>query len=476
MRFLRSHKVEICIFILALAVRFLFLGLSYTAHDGNLTQVINGGDGYYDISQNIIAGNGYSTAHEPPYTPTSFRTPVTSYFIALIYLLFGSYFVAIIVHIILGSIIPLLGMKLARFITDIRGISIAVGIFLALEPVGALLSIMFLSETLFTFLFLFSLLYLFRYWKNKTLAPLLISAFFLGASILTRPTVEYLPVVIIALIIWESRAQLSRTVFVRVVLYALVFLITLSPWLYRNYQTFGVLGLSSQQGAALYAIIVPSVLAIQNGTNFSQEVIPGVEGINTNFAQSAEYSKLAIPILIHHPKALALLYANTSFSFFTYDGIFEVLRYIRFNNFDVDGGMFSILSKAKTDSGISLGTPTLFLLMSEPMKVLKYLIALSTTPLAFILVGRAVWFLITIAFLLSAWHFMHKERQNVYVLAAIGIIVYFMLTTIAVGYTITTRYRTPVNALIITFAACECVFLASRFRTKFYVAKHVPMV
>lgn len=474
--FLQKYKVELCIFVLALIVRLLFFGLSYTAHDGNLAQVINGGDGYYDISQNIIAGNGYSVAHEAPYVPSSFRTPLTSYFIVISYFIFGSYFAAIILHIILGSIVPLLGMRLARFITDIRGISIAVGIFLALEPVGALLSIMFLSETLFTFLFLLSLLYLFSYWKNKTLTPLLLSAFFLGLSTLTRPAVEYLPIIIIALIIWEARTQLSRTVFVRAGLYVLVFIIALSPWLYRNYQTFGVLGLSSQQGAGLYAIIVPSVLAIQNGTNFSQEVIPGVEGINTNFAQSAEYSKLAIPILLSHPKALALLYANTSFSFFTYDGIFEVLRYIRFNNFDADGGMYSILSKAKTDSGIPVGAPTLFLLLHEPIKVLHYLFALSTTPLAFILIGRASWFLITIAFLLGAWRFMRKERQNICALAAVCIIAYFMLTTIAVGYTITTRYRTPVNALIVTLAVCEFAFLALRFRTKFFIAKRAPMV
>lgn len=470
LQFLQKYKIEVGILILALAVRFLFLGFSYSAHDGNLAGVINAGDGYYDIAQNIIAGNGYSVAREAPYVLSSFRTPVTSYFIALMHLLFGSYFVAIIAHIILGSIIPLLGMKLAQFVTDRRGVCVAVGVFLALEPVGVLLSIQFLSETLFTFLFLLSLLCLFQYWKSKSLAPLLLSAFFLGASTLTRPTVEYLPIIIIALILWEARAYLSRTVFLRVGLYILIFLVTLSPWIYRNYHTFGTLGISSQQGFALYAIVVPSVLAIQNGTNFSQEVAAQVDHPqgDASFTESETYSKLAIPILLNNPKALALLYANTSFSFFTYDGTFEVLRYIRFNNFDVDGGMFSILSKAKTDSGISIGTPTLFLLTSEPMKVLKYLVALSTTPLVFIVVGRAVWFLITIAFLVGAWHFMRKERRNVHALAAICIIIYFMLTTIAVGYTISTRYRVPVNALIFTFAACEIVAWASWFRKKSY--------
>jgi len=468
LNFLQKYKVEIFVFVLALIVRLVFLGFSYTTHDGNLTGVINAGDGYYDIAQNIVAGNGYSTAHGSPYTPTAYRTPVTPYFIALMYFLFESYFAAILVHILLGSIIPLLGMRLSRFITNVRGIYIAVGIFLALEPVGALLSIQFLSETLFTFLFLFSLLFLFKYWKEKSLTTLLLSAFFLGVSTLTRPTIEYLPIIIIALILWEARAHLSRTVFVRAGLYVLIFLITLSPWIYRNYQTFGALGVSSQQGAALYAVVVPSVLAIENKTNFSQETIAGVAATDSNFVQSAEYFKLAIPILLQHPKAFVLLYVNTAFSFFTYDGIFEVLRYIRFNNFDVDGGMFAVLSHAKISSGIPLGTPTLFLLLSSPLKVLNYLLALSTTPLLFILIGRASWFLITCAFVAGSWRFFFRERQSIYGLTAVSIVMYMMLTTIAVGFTITTRYRMPVNALIFTVAAYEAVLLAAWCRSKFY--------
>lgn len=466
--FLQKHKVGIFIFVLALAVRILLLGSSYSAHDGNLTSVINAGDGYYDIAQNIVAGHGYSTATGTPYTPTAYRTPVTSYFIALAYFIFGSYFVAIFIHIVLGSIIPLLGMRIARFITDVRGIGIAVGIFLAFEPVGALLSIQFLSETLFTFLFLLSLLYLFQYWKSKMLTPLLWSSFFLGASVLTRPTAEYLPIVIVALILWEARVHLSRTVFARAGLFVLIFLITLSPWIYRNHRTFGALGISSQQGAALYAVVVPSVLAIAHETNFSQETISGVAATDSNFVQSAEYFKLSIPILMQHPKALALLYVNTAFSFFTYDGIFEVLRYIRFNNFDVDGGMFAILSHAKVASGIPIGTPTLFLLLSSPLKVMHYFGALSTTPLLFIIIGRALWLLITCAFLAGAWRFLFRERSNIYGLTAVSIVMYMMLTTIAVGFTITTRYRMPVNALIFTVATYEAVLIVAWCRSKFY--------
>jgi len=464
-RFLQKYKVEIFIFVLALAVRILFLGLSYSAHGGNLANTINAGDSYYDIGQNIIAGNGYSSATEPPYTPTSYRAPGMPYFIAWAYFLFGSYLAVILANIALGSIVPLLGMRIARYITDVRGISIAVGIFLALEPTGILLSSVLLSETLFAFLFALSLLYLFRYWKEKTPAPLLISAFLLGVSTLVRPTVEYLPVIIISLIIWEARDSLSRTVFLRVGLYILIFLATLSPWLYRNYQAFGVLGLSSQQGAALYAITVPSVLAIEHETNFSQEYNTEIAGPNeTSFAQSAEYSKLALPILLNHPRALILLCINTAFSFFAYDGIFDVLRQIKF-----DGGMFAAMSRARIESGIALGTPTLLSLLFAPLATLRYLAALSTTPFALVFIGRVAWFLITIAFLLGAWRLLYQRPQSPYALSAVSIVAYLMLTTLLIGLTVNYRYRLPVNSLIVTIAAYEIIVVTSRFRKKFCV-------
>lgn len=463
MSFVRAHKLEIGIFALALVARLLYFGLSYSANGGDFATIVNGGDGYYDISQNIIAGNGYSIAHEPPYIPTSYRTPGMPYFIAWAYFFFGSYFAVLLLHIFIGSLVPVLGMRIARYITNVRAICIAVGVFLALEPTSVLFSTVFLSEIVFTFLFLLSFIFLFRYWKERKIELLLVSAFLLGLSTLTRPTVMYLPVIMIALIIWEARAQLKRTVFLRAGLYVLVFLLTLSPWLYRNYQTFGVLGLSSQQGTALYVVTVPSVLAIERGTSFAQEYNTTIAGPNeASFAQSAEYSKLAMPILLSYPRALALMSASTAFNFFTNDGIYDVLRHI-----NLDGDMYTILSQAKHDSGIQLGDSTLLVLFSTPLIMVHYMIAISTTPLALVFLGRAFWLLVTITFFMSVWRYLRHKRKNIYALAAVSVVVYLMLTTLAVGFTTNYRYRMPVNAFVFTFAVYEIVILAPWFRKKY---------
>jgi 4-amino-4-deoxy-L-arabinose transferase-like glycosyltransferase len=463
MSFIRAHKIEIGIFILALAVRFLYLGLSYMAADGNLIAVLNRGDGYFDIAQNIISGHGYSIAQEVPYTPTSYRTPVMPYFIALSYALLGSFGAVVGVQIILGSIIPLLGMSLARYITNRRAITIAVGVFLALEPTSVLFSTVLLSEIVFTFVFLLSLLYLFRYWKEKTLAPLLISAFLLGISTLVRPTVEYLPLIIITLILFEARPYFSRIILLRTGLYALVFLLTLSPWIYRNYQTFGVAALSSQQGAALYAVTVPSVLAIERGTSFAQEYNTQIAGPNdANFVQSAEYTKLAVPILLAHPRALALMSINTATSFFIYDGAYDVLRQV-----GLEGDMFATLSRAKQESGVQPSTPTL-LLLSQPLVLARFLAELAMTPLVFVLLGRVAWLIITCAFFAGVWRYLrHANGTVIYAKTAVAVVLYLMLTTILVGFTVNYRYRLPVNVFIATFAAYEVAALAPWFSRRF---------
>jgi 4-amino-4-deoxy-L-arabinose transferase-like glycosyltransferase len=441
----------------------LYFWFAHTAHGGDFAATSNGGDGYYDISQNLIMGNGFSTEHEPPYVPTSYRTPGLPYFIALIHSLFGSYYAVIAAYLLIGSIVPLLGMRIAQYITEKRSIIIVVGLLLALEPTSILFSTVLLSETLFTFLFLLSVLCLFQYWKERSLKSLVVSSVLLGVSILTRPTIEYLPIVLVGIILWEARKQFSRMVCIHASLYMAIVLITLSPWIYRNYHEFGVLGLSSQQGAALYVIAVPSVLAIENNTSFSKELNRNIAGPNeTNFAQSDAYSKLAIPILLNHPRSLALMSMNTMFSFFTYDGTYDVLHHIKLYD-----GMYDVLAKAKLDSGIRVGEPTLLVLKSSPLAVLKYLVAVSTTPLALILIGRIVWLLITLLFMIGVWQYMRKERRNVFTVTMISIVAYLMITTIVVGYTVNYRYRMPINSIIFTFAAYEAVILISLCRRKY---------
>jgi 4-amino-4-deoxy-L-arabinose transferase-like glycosyltransferase len=445
MNFLREHKIEVVIFLLALLVRCVYLGISLQAHDGNLVSTIQGADGYFTVSQNIIAGHGFSDSSQPPYEPYSFRPPLYHYFIAGSYWMFGGYGGVIALQILIGSILPILAMCIVRYLFS-RKIEIWTGFILALEPVSILFSTFFYSETLFMLLFFISLLFLFKYFKEKHISFLAYSALSLGLATMTRPTAEYLPVLIIGILFWEARGHISRTTLTHSILYGLVFLTVLSPWLYRNYTLFEEASLSPQVGVNLYANVVPSVLALENGTSYQQEYealqATGVSGPNeTKVGEDQGYTQTALSILFEHPKALAVLAFNTELAFFTHDGVFDVLRHIG----------------EKPD--MLLGKPAVFLLFSDPSEFFGFIGYYLTKPAVLILIMRIFWYLITIFFVAGAIRYIRREGITPFAAVALCSVTYFALITLVLGFTINARYRLPVEFLIIPFALYGLVYL-----------------
>ena len=452
MNFLRAHKVEIFIFLIAVIARVFYFGISLN-YQGDLTKTMWAADGYYEVSRNIIEGHGYSADSAPPYTPYSFRPPVYHYFIAGSYFLFGGYWGVIIFQMLIGSVLPLLAMRISRFVIDSRKIAIGVGVLLALEPYSILFSSILYTETFFTFLFFLSILFLFKYFKEKIFYYSLISAF-LGLTTLVKPTAQYLPVLFALIFIWESRKNLSKKVFIYTGVYVLVFLLTISPWLYRNYREFNVIGISPQQGSALYTVLVPSVLTIENNTSFKQEfnelLNTGVAGPNqTNLVQSKEYAKRAIPILINHPAAFALLSANTALNFFIHDGMLDVLRHVGFTPNE------------------RLRKPALFILLSSPVEFFSLIKKFSTTPMVFVLLGRILWIFITVVFFAGVIRYFRHEKITPHVIIALSLVLYFMLTSLVIGLSISARYRMPVNLFIFSFATYEVLSIAALLRKKY---------
>src|SRR3989344_127093 len=156
MRFLRSHKVEIGIFVLALLLRLFYFSLSLEVNNGNIITTVAAADDYFTVSNNLIDGNGLSRDMTPPYTPYSFRPPLFHFFIAGTYTLFGGYWGVILFQIMLASFLPLLAMRIMGYFVENKRVLIALGVFLALEPSSVLYSVFFYSEIFFTFLLFLS--------------------------------------------------------------------------------------------------------------------------------------------------------------------------------------------------------------------------------------------------------------------------------------------------------------------------------
>ncbi len=442
--FLKQYKIEIGIFFLALLVRCIYLYLSIRFQNGDLIGAISGADSYYTISQNIVLGHGYSAYTTAPYLLNSVRPPVFPYFLAWTYMLFKSYWTPLILQLLIGSFLPILTMRIGRYITPVRSIVVGVGIFLALEPVSILFSTFFYSETFFTLLFLVSILYLFSYLKTERFLHLLFSSVFLGFATLTKPTVTYLPALIAVVLVWHFRKNLPK-ILLHTVAYGALFLAVLAPWALRNYREFGVVSVSSLSGVALYDVLVPSVLSLKNGTTFATEyqAILQQGGADPNFSdvsQSREFTKRATHILLANPKPLVLILGNTALNFFIHDGMYDVLRHIG------------------QKPGILLGKPALFVLLSNPLKLGAFILQYTTSPFILILVGRVLWISVTILAFLGIVRYIRKEVTPEYACMSGAIVLYFMLTTLVIGLTVNARYRLPVEGLIVMFAFYELIY------------------
>src|SRR3989344_2919346 len=79
------------IFLLAVAIRVLFFYAAFAQAGGALQNAFPAFDGYIDIAQNLLAGNGFSRSLLPPFVPDSVRTPLYPLALAGLLYIFKSY-------------------------------------------------------------------------------------------------------------------------------------------------------------------------------------------------------------------------------------------------------------------------------------------------------------------------------------------------------------------------------------------------
>lgn len=427
MSFFRAHKVEIFLIILSLGVHLIAFGL-VAQEKGSILEAVRADDGYYELAQNVIAGNGFSWSAETPYAPNPLRTPVYVYTLAGLLATLGVLGAAL-VQLIVASAIPIFGMYIARAITDSRNISILTGVILAIDPTLALLSFQFYTDTLFLLLFLPWLILTLHYFKQPSIPLVIGSALLLGIAILVRPVAQYIPLIMLALILWHSLSYLGKNAWRQGVAHAGVYVLLigaiLTPWVLRNIHEFGVPSLSAQTPFVLYTNLAPAVLSVANGSDFLVErdalLTPEeYKGDAITPANGSMYTEKALEITILHPLETAFVVAKSLFTFFTNDGFYSFLAQIGHN-------------------------PNNFL----PLLV--------TT--------RLVWIAITLSALISACIYFFKKRSPQIILILL-LVAYFALTSTIAAFGTNPRYRLPVDPIIIALGAVGAIEISRRVAPK----------
>ena len=423
---IRTHRVELIIFLCALLVHALCFLWVLWANDVTLTEVVRVDDGYFELAQNVLAGNGFSWSTEAPYAPNPLRTPGFAYVLAGLIGLVGVTGASVI-HLILSSCIPVLGFRIARALQSSERVAHSTAIILICDPTLALLSFQFYTDSLFALLFLTWLLVTLRYFTSWNVRDLMFGAFLLGLATLVRPVTQYLPFVLAVCIVWHFGVLREwKRAATHVCVYACIVAAVLAPWLVRNAQQFGVPGLSAQSAFVLYTNFAPAVLSVSKGTDFLTErdafLTPReFKGDEITLANAGVYTGKAVAIMLAHPLATSYLMVKSLFTFFTNDGWYTFIARVG-------------------------GAPADF-----------YPLLIS---------ARLCWILLSSLACVGAYVYL-ASRRSLTAVFVILLVVYFAGTSMAAAYGTNPRYRLPVDPILITLACTGAVNISEYFTARY---------
>ncbi len=191
---------------------------------------------YTQIAVSLLNGRGF-------YSPPAFGFvklpnaihPLYPFFIAIIYFFTDHSFTAVkIIQILMHGLACIVIFLIAEKLFRNRLISFFAGIIWALYPLAIYSCTHLHVETLFTFLLALSALFLLKNRQDPNLKNALLSGLFLGLAALTKSVIlPFIPVLFLWLILSFKRRLILKLKNAAVIIFFMV--LTLSPWLIRNY-------------------------------------------------------------------------------------------------------------------------------------------------------------------------------------------------------------------------------------------------
>ncbi len=190
---------------------------------------------------------------------TAYRTPIYPLFLAFLKVVTGNNIARIMaLHTVVNLLNIVIIFLLAKQLFSSRAVGLIACALYGLDPIAIFRSIDISPDALFNFFF-YSAMLLFIIALKKGRKSMLL-AFFTGVSLafstLTKPLGAYsLPLFIIMLCFAQGRDWIGANWKKGLIfLFLLVsgFVVTLSPWQFRNYKVFGSYAVSIMQGRQLY--------------------------------------------------------------------------------------------------------------------------------------------------------------------------------------------------------------------------------
>jgi len=243
-------KVKTLLIILVITAILLRMGLAlFYWKDQPLAR---DGREYIILARNLAQGKGFNYGDEEGFMGWEHhrRAPLYPFFVAFFFFLFGENLILIrLLNCIIGGLNVILFFLLGKRIFGEK-VGLYAALISAFYPLFIWLSIRILSETLFMSLVLMALLLLYRAKESKKLTPSVLCGLTLGAASLCRPAIlTFVPLAPVFFFIPKGKVREGMKK--GLVLIAL-FLITLTPWIIRNYIAYGRFILITAEGGITF--------------------------------------------------------------------------------------------------------------------------------------------------------------------------------------------------------------------------------
>ena len=224
------------IFIIALLFRITWALLAASVDPFlNSNPLLGDAASYYRIAMNLLDGNGFSQYSR---VPSSFWPPLYPFSLYIIFASISKDLTTIrIIQAFWGTITPMVFAWIAlKNFGKKEGYIVGIG--LAIYPYLIYFGAWLIAEALFMMLFSITLFSAFRFAIGKNYRWIVIMGFFLGLSILTKPSaLFYTPFIAI----WVMLAPIGLSILLRIkfaLVLTLITLIVVLPWSIRNYIVF----------------------------------------------------------------------------------------------------------------------------------------------------------------------------------------------------------------------------------------------
>lgn len=380
--------------------------------------------GYHQLALSILSEKSFVDFD-------SFRTPGYPVFVALIYGISScSVWFVLIIQILLSLISVVLVYKIATVFFP-HQIGLLSAFLFAIDTTQAFWSVALYTDTLFVFLFLISVYYLCISIKENDLLSNCLSAFFLGIATLVRPISFLFPFIAIVVLVLLSNLKLKIRI-IHVLLFSVIFLVSISPWLIHNYSKYGEAKLSSISGFNLLLYNAAYTEVYKTGKPIEEvrndfNILASKQGMDTTNIHTFKSSQIYSNIAKQYLKNNFLLYCKRHFM-----GIINMYAGL---------GTQKITStfhfKSISPNVDPFASPGIF------ARIIEFFQSRSKAVL-FIAFGLGLYLFINYLFSMYGIFLLIKKKEKLLVLFIL-IILYFSALTGVVGYD---RYRMPIMPFI----------------------------